>query len=375
MATPVAEVVKINWKQVCPWLALFRTFGMALHVRQIFVGAVAAGLISLGQWCLIGSHVPRFYPEISVLPGNFQSIWAPLLDVVWPLFPRSIERGILSVSQAFAAIALVAWALVIGGLAGGILCRRAAFEFAREESLSLRDATRYVWSRSLDYLSAPALPLSMVFVMGLLLALAGWIAGSGPAGSVIVAALWLLVLAGLLAMAVLLVASLAGWPMMVAAVSINGGDGFDALSRGFGFVIDRWRYYAWCAIVMTVYGSLGVLLIYGAVQLVAYLSNCTFHLGAGPDTRIPQLLPAGVFFHGISLLIAGLGYSYFWSSMTIIYLVLRKSVDNAQLQDIYVEGASPTASPTASPEMEALLNPQASPGPTLLPIIDPPQGG
>ncbi len=370
MAIPVTDVVKVNWKQVFPWLVLFRTFGLALHARQILVGAIAAGLIAFGHWIVLGSDALRIGPSITMLPEN-ALVWpgAPWIDVIWPLLPFSSDFGTVSWWRYARVVVALTWGLAVGGLAGGILVRRAAFEFAREESLSLTEAIRFVWKRGFDYLSAPALPLSIVLVIGLLLTLGGWMATALPGGPYLVSAIWGLIFLGGFVMAVMLTAVLVGWPMMVSAVSINGGDGFDALSRGFGFVIDRWRYYAWCLGVMTAYGSIGYLLCFAAIQGADYLIQSSFALGAGQSAspQLPQLPLPGFWSICLNLATTGLAYSYFWSSMTVIYLVLRKSVDNAELDAIFVDGG-----PHGADDLQALLNPTVAAPPTLLPIIDSP---
>src|SRR5262249_28159424 len=37
------------------------------------------------------------------------------------------------------------------------------------------------------------------------------------------------------------------------------------------------------------------------------------------------------------LLILGFGYSYFWSASAIVYLLMRKRVDDAELDEVYLE--------------------------------------
>ncbi len=39
----------------------------------------------------------------------------------------------------------------------------------------------------------------------------------------------------------------------------------------------------------------------------------------------------------IFLLVIGFGYSYFWCSGTIIYLLMRRKVDDAEIDEIYME--------------------------------------
>ncbi|MDB5386167.1 MAG: hypothetical protein JWM11_1813 [Planctomycetaceae bacterium] len=388
MSTPAANVVKIDWKQVCPWMILFQTIGLAFHLRQIFVGLVAAGLIALAQWYIQGVALP--YANLPCdLTHQLWSRWplAPLVDLVSPIWvagcvvslsdanstpgPVLIWSGLTWYGLARCCL-LVTWTLLIGGLAGGILSRRAAFQFAREESVSLWQTTQFVLKRAIDYLSAPILPLCGVIAIGLCGLLAGWLANGIPNATSGLAAIWIVPWAfGVLA-ACLLFTVFAGWPMMVAAVSVNAGDGFDALSRGFGFVLDRWRYYAWCTLLMIAYGNLAIFIILTALSWGDSLASESISLGLGTQPHAAWTLTAenNPWYWTISLLLTGFAYSYFWSGMTLIYVLLRKSLDNAELTDIFVDAGT-----AEEDDLGALLNknPPSEP-PTLLPIIDLPAG-
>ncbi len=73
----------------------------------------------------------------------------------------------------------------------------------------------------------------------------------------------------------------------------------------------------------------------------------------------------------VFLLVLGFGYSYFWTASTIIYLLLRKSVDAAELDEVYLEeddyepsfGTTPTSAPAPAPA------PAPTPGRSL-PLVD-----
>src|SRR5262249_34408677 len=57
----------------------------------------------------------------------------------------------------------------------------------------------------------------------------------------------------------------------------------------------------------------------------------------------------------IFLLIVGFGYSFFWSASPIIYLLMRRKVDDAELDEVYLEEEdqdlpyAPTPAPAAAP--------------------------
>ncbi len=83
----------------------------------------------------------------------------------------------------------------------------------------------------------------------------------------------------------------------------------------------------------------------------------------------------------VFLLVIGFSYSYFWTASTMIYLLMRKKVDETELDEVYVEdeqSGSPFAPPVPpstpmSPPMQSLpmVPPPASP-PAPLAVIPPP---
>ena len=142
MSTPPANVVKIDWEHVAPWTALFQTFGLALHVRQVFVGTIAALLIAAPQWNLLDDAGKVFSFAISTNRLTFadSATWtmAPLLDLIRPLFSftssevtvpdlTTSDQSVPWSAQAV-RLGLMIWTFIIGGLAGGILVRRAGIE-------------------------------------------------------------------------------------------------------------------------------------------------------------------------------------------------------------------------------------------------------
>ena len=64
-----------------------------------------------------------------------------------------------------------------------------------------------------------------------------------------------------------------------------------------------------------------------------------------------------------ALLIVGFSYSYFWSASTMIYLLMRKKVDDLDPDEIYIEEPMPTPAP--------LMPPAHAPATTSLPVVPP----
>src|SRR5262249_14133271 len=75
----------------------------------------------------------------------------------------------------------------------------------------------------------------------------------------------------------------------------------------------------------------------------------------------------------VFLMVIGFGYSYFWSASTIIYLLMRRKVDDTEMDEVYVEedeGEEAYSMPiTTSPTTTA---PTASTGTTPLSMVEPP---
>jgi hypothetical protein len=71
------------------------------------------------------------------------------------------------------------------------------------------------------------------------------------------------------------------------------------------------------------------------------------------------------------LLVIGFSYSYSWSAATMIYLLMRRKVDETELDEVYVEEEQPE-SPFAPPSPMGATAPPPGTSPTSLPMVPPP---
>jgi hypothetical protein len=227
-------------------------------------------------------------------------------------------------------------------------------------------------------------------------------------------------------MAVALV-GLVGWPLMSATVSTEGTDSWEAVSRSYSYVYQRPWHYLWYSLVAICYGALVVFFVGFMGSLTVYLAKWGVAQTPGIDAaeRNPAYLsvwaptswgwrtlllqgatdPSGnpvvkdgridpvaydgfvstfkwynrvgaamvAFWLGlVFLLILGFGYSFFWSQGVIIYLLMRRNVDAAELDEVYLEedeqeGAygGPLTTPTA-------ITPAPAGKSTQLPMVEPP---
>jgi hypothetical protein len=313
---------------------------------------------------------------------------------------------------------VIAWTVATWSLVGGAITRIAAVEVARNEKMGLGEAIRYFRARWRSYLFASFAPLLGLAVLGILLMLFGVFAWIPWFADLWIGFLFFIALAIGLAMAVVLV-GMVGWPMIHTTLSAEGSDSFDALSRSYSYVLQKPWSYVWYVVVALVYGTvvvffvgfMGSLMIYFAKwgidsilvrntardpsYLFVYAPK-SFHwqellvVDSPVVTRYKTIqeyinnefsffnyigaglvaIWLGVFF----LLIIGFSYSYFWCASTLIYLLMRRKVDDTELDEVYLEEEDseepysapvPAAPPVAAPAGAGTMPVQMVEAPTL----------
>jgi hypothetical protein len=269
--------------------------------------------------------------------------------------------------------------LAVISVAGGAICRIAALQFARGEKPGLTEALRYSIRKFTSFFTAPLAPVGIIIFTGIFIFLLG-LAGNIPrAGELIVGlGMPLALFAGIL-IAVIVIGAVAGLNLMFPAVAYDGSDCFDAISRSFSYVYAKpWRMVVYTAIA-AVYGSI----CYTFVRFFAFLSlwitrwllqlglftnngsnqvnklvaiwpkpEFRYLLGSSSPTTTNWTESVAAFLVYLFLLVVvGLVVSFiisfYFSANTIIYSLMRKTVDNAALEDIYLQfdeaGAESTA--------------------------------
>jgi hypothetical protein len=316
---------------------------------------------------------------------------------------------------------VIAWTVVTWAIFGGAITRIATLEIARNEKIGLVEAFRYTKARWQSYVFASFAPLLGLGFFVILLVLFGLVNLIPFVAEFWDGLLWCVVLGIGLVMTVLLV-GLVGWPMIHATLSAEGSDSYDALSRCYSYVLQRPWDYLWYVFVSIVYGAaviffvglMGSLMIYlgkwGVTQtpLAGYFNRDPSYLFVYAPTsygwrdlllqgspvvgnsqivsqaKIDEYLAAPDF-HAwnyigpvlvwfwltlVFLMMIGFGYSYFWSVSTIIYLLMRRKVDDTDLDEVYLEEdeeESYTAPLAPSSGVES-----SKPGATPLQMVEPP---
>ena len=391
------ELRTIDYRGLFPWVHLFRAFRIAVDVRKILLAGMALGALSLGNRAI--RSLPFAPPRTETnrdaegpvhrttdwtVPGHAAEINLPPLSSVsenpwsavsaigsnWRVVLRPVRTYLAPAvvlvrtehtwSEAADAWLRLLWLLMVWAVFGGALTRMAAVEFARDTKISMVSALRFSTSRFFSYLSAPLLPIIGIGVLWLVGLVGGLIGRIPQIGGVLVGALWFLPLMLGFVMVLILIGLVAGWPLMYAGISTEGSDAFDGFSRSYSFVFSRPWHYLFDALVAVGYGVVVISFVTAICSLLVYLSSWAVGSGMGADA-VSTLLVAGPRLSGVgtpvttaadvsglsagfaafwmsllSLAIAGIVYSYFWTSATIIYFLLRKADDATALDEVYL---------------------------------------
>jgi len=223
----------------------------------------------------------------------------------------------------------------------------------------------------------------------------------------------------------------------------DSSDTFDALSRSINYVYQAPWHYIWYGLVTVAYGAIVTFFVLFFVSLSVYLGKWAISQTPLTETfnRKPDYLfvwapqsfgwqelllkgsPAAVrlnevttdsdrkvltfkpenpekrrefrnqfYFYNVAgaglvalwltiifLLMLGFTYSFYWSAATMIYLLMRKKVDEADLDEIFMESEEseaplpppvPVAAPSSKTSLEVLPTPPVSP-PATIPFSPP----
>ena len=330
----------------------------------------------------------------------------------------------------FYLILVILWTLAVWGFFGGAICRIAAVQIARNEKISLREAVTFAKEKFLNLFTAPLFPLIFLGILTLILIFFGLLEGFLPVfGDIILAGLlWPVVIVIGLIMAVVVV-GLVGWPLMNPTIAAEGSDNFDALSRSYSYIYQAfWHYLGYWAVAL-VYGAVLVFFVGFMGSLVIYLGDWGLRLAPGLQSSNPasDRDPAYLFYYtptsfgwrnllikdspyaekldtvtssgapsetyeftkdfannmkwynsfgallvGIwvglfFLLIVGFGYSYFWTASTLIYFLMRKHVDDTEMDEVYFEEGETEPPPSS---VVATQTPAAKPNTVSLNVVD-----
>jgi len=383
----------VAWSELFPWLSIVRAFRLAIAVRTLILGAMGI-LLTVSVWGVIGltfgtdEDATRWLQPFTACPWTALTSIVPdqptlptAIDITaetlgasgpvsgpWTLLTSPATEGLSRTGLSLRALACLIlcglWGAAVWAFFGAAICRTAAVRLAADEQIGVGAALRYASRKWPAYFAAPLLPVGGVLLATIAVLVLGWIMQFNP-GLVLAGALWWLVLVAGFLMAVLQLGLLSGWPLMWAAISTEGTDSFDALSRSYAYVFQRPLRYLFYIVVAAVIGWLGWLLVKNFAAGVIWLGYWAAGWGCGQDTIASILHPgdelsdvgrigAGMirFWTGcVKLLAVGYLFSYFWSASASVYFLLRRDVDATEMDEVFLDADAA--------EQEAPLSPVA----------------
>lgn len=382
---------------------------------------------------LSGSAAERADALTRFLSGSVPVLIEPLVKLLVPV-AKMVSPGVSSQTRVYLFF-LILWNVAVWAFFGGIITRLAAVQLANKGPLTLRQSTRFVANRYLNYVLSPLVPLAIIGAVVVGLILYGLLSLIPFFGDIVFLGLALpLVLVGGAIMAVFLV-GLVGYPLMYPTLSVEGdsSDTFDALSRSINYVYQSPWHYLWYWLVAVVYGAAVTFFVLFFTSLMVYTGKWAVGLPASAvySERKPDYLfiyapesfgwrelllqdspyairheavvsPTGRlvdvyqnanpemydqnrksfwWYNGwgagivafwlalVFLMMLGFSYSFFWSAATAIYFLMRRKVDEAEPDEVFIEEEEPEA-PLAPPKIAEGTAPPAPS--TSLPVITPP---
>jgi hypothetical protein len=286
-------------------------------------------------------------------------------------------------------LVFVAIKLAVLSVAGGAICRIAALQFSRGEKPGLVEALRFSLRRFTTFFFAPLAPVIGILFIAVFISLVGVLCNIPRAGQLIMSIFALLALAEGALIAIALIGTVAGFNLMFPAVAYDGLDALDVIGRSFSYVFNRpWRMAFYSALA-AVYGAV----CYLFVRLFAFLLILVTHVilrssvwsensngvnkltAIWPEPKFMNLFGSNgstaagaesvaafvvyLFLWVVVGLVVSVVITFYFSANTIIYSLMRNKVDNAALDEVYLDSDDLGISSTATASCSEQTRPQS----------------
>jgi hypothetical protein len=379
---------EVAWNELFRWLVLLRAVRIALLARVLVLGAMGLIATTLGwraidyvfsassdpvvlEWqTTMSDWLWNKSPEFSIITSAqsadalFQQVREGLAEApvsLWLYLTRpfiNLFHGDLTPIGFIYFVLCGVWELLVWGLFGGAITRIAALKFTRDEAPDLPGALKHAASKLTSYSMAPLLALAGAAVFGVQLAILGWIMRLDFL-AMIAGFIWPFTLLLGLLMAILLIGALAGWPLMWATVAVEGTDAFDALSRSYAYTYQRPLRLLWYVLLAAILAAVSMFIVKLFATSAISLGNWSVSWGLDEQTyrqivaplstdaaAAPSDLTGTIWLAAKSIsfwksllgaLAAGYQAGFLFVAAVGVYLLLRKDIDGAEMDEVYVE--------------------------------------
>ncbi len=388
---------------------VFRGFSMALDAKKLAFAFAGVVIWAVGSMVM---NVLWKQPWILILAAGAVAVLVVLfffargdketpsrqfvVTVIGLILAIVIITGLLIWTIRYREMALIyplfqcMWALLVASFFGTAITRVAAMNVATEDTIGPRETMRFAVRKFSTAIWTLLVPLLALLVYGFVLAvlsLLGRVPGFGHVWYGIMGVAYIVPLLGGLFFAAVMLVYVPSLLLFQPAISAEGNDSFDAVSRSYSYVFSKpWRL-AFYAVVAIFYTRIILLVAALLVIWAGKITNDFMAVGIGPlmlDNRTALDLsavmsePAGfgwvwaVFYWTPAidavrhftggnvynsfraaghfggwviilwqhlLLAAYLGFaaSLLYSVMTQVYFLMRKAVDGTPFDEVYIE--------------------------------------
>lgn len=382
MAEQPVVIQKISWSTLCPWTIIFRTLPVASSFTVLALSLLGVVLTPIGwrasEALFIRGESRNDTAMMEIVRNNnspYRGVFSNVSDGRQSLEvlgvringPREVFRQYVDpyshlFDRNFGFFPFLyflfgsLWSLAIWGFLGLAICRVTLMKLTRNEFVPLDDAVGFAMEKWTTVIGAILAPLGAVAAICVPMFLLGLLMGF-DIGVMLVGVLWVVVLAASTAIGVLLFGLMFGWPLMVSSVGCESQNSFDAMTRAYAYTFQRPLHYLFYAILAILYGGICWMIVSALADAIVNLSFWTTSWGANiaPDrisTIINPVSEDGQFVESQTLYVgrnaiglwnglirscaAAFLYAMFWAMASAIYLLLRKDVDETEMDEIYV---------------------------------------
>jgi hypothetical protein len=373
---------------------LLGAYGLALDAKKLIV-AFAAVLLT-GLILFLGTCIDDRLMEVDWTPtpiaveagdvGGEWSVW--IADQVGQLPPGASHNlcarvgSVLNpfhggIAHLVLSVAILCLLLGIWSYHGGIISRLAVLEYARDDLPTLSEAESSVRARKPSYFLAPVTPVLLVLCLAVMGGVIGLVASIPYVGPILLLVPGLPV-AMILALLILFltIVGLMAFGMMMPAVSADGKGAFETWTTTYSYVLwgfSRFLVYSLLAgavgiVAVIAACALAQLLVYLVVQLISlgFIGSIPWMIqagGAGAGSAYTAFFQAIVSIILLLMLVLPVAYaaSYFFSANSIIFLLMRKHIDNVDVdvvcEDVVEAPVAQAVEAEAAPAPEADVTP------------------
>ncbi len=389
-------VKKISWAELCPWTIIFRTLPVAASVTVLalaIVGVLAASFTWwLSETMFVGEDLGKDAAMMEVVRNNtspYRSVFIDsnsdqnALNILGAKLsgPRAVFNQIkrpaayifsskvkpsaaggnnvrLGASGFWYFLFGTFCSMAIWSFIGLAIARVCLLRLTRNETIGIDDAFDFAFDHWLASFGGVSIPILAALALCIPAGLLGLLM-TFDFGAAVVSLLWPLVLALSAAMALLLLGLTYAWPLIVSSAACEGQNSFDAMTRSFAYVFQRPLHCLGYAVVAMLFGGFCWLIVANLSGSIIELSYWSTSWGANravgdlPRIEVLQGLVSDTetssetmlsfsqntigFWNGlVRTIAASFLYGLFWCMASAVYLLLRKDVDDTEMDEIYI---------------------------------------